>query len=122
VSGVEALSRQLPDLAAAAGRRAQKGIIRRHVLTYAGLLPFLVIAVFPVYWMAITAFKTDADLVNPAVFPFWFHQGPTLQHFAYLFQHTYYTNWIYNTAAIATWSATGVAVMQHRDRPGSHAL
>jgi multiple sugar transport system permease protein len=104
VSGVEALRRQVPDLAAA-GRRAQKGIIRRHVLTYAGLTPFLLIAVFPVYWMAITAFKTDADLVNPAVFPFWFHQSPTLQHFAYLFQHTYYSSWIYNTITIAAWTS-----------------
>jgi multiple sugar transport system permease protein len=104
VSGVGVLGSEALDLASA-GRRAQQRIVRRHVLTYAGLIPFLVIAVFPVYWMAITAFKTDADLVNPAVFPFWFHQGPTLQHFAYLLQHTYYNDWIYNTVAIATWTS-----------------
>jgi ABC-type glycerol-3-phosphate transport system permease component len=36
--------------------------IRRHLLIYAGLAPFVVFAIFPVYWMAITAFKQDADL------------------------------------------------------------
>jgi multiple sugar transport system permease protein len=68
---------------------------------YLGFVPFFLIAVFPVFWMAITAFKTDADLVNPTVFPFWFHQAPTWDHFAYLFQHTYYHDWIANTMEIA---------------------
>jgi multiple sugar transport system permease protein len=102
VSGIEVLRAVGPG-AAPAARRGQTQAIRRHVLTYAGLVPFILIAVFPVYWMAITAFKTDADLVNPTVFPFWFHQSPTWQHFTYLFQHTYYGAWLYNTALIAAW-------------------
>ena len=96
----------LPDravMAAAGVRRVQTRELRRHLLVYLGLLPFILIAVFPVYWMAITAFKSDNDLVNPAVFPFWFHQSPTLEHFTYLFQHTYYGSWLYNTMAIAFW-------------------
>jgi len=68
---------------------------------YLGLVPFVLIAVFPVFWMAVTSFKTDNDLVNPRVFPFWFHQPPTLEHFTYLFQHTYYGDWISNTMLIA---------------------
>jgi len=32
---------------------------RRHLLIYAGLTPFVIAAVFPVFWMAITAFKDD---------------------------------------------------------------
>lgn len=100
MSGVEVLQSQAAGLAAAA-RRAQARLLRRHILVYAGLLPFIFIAVFPVFWMAITAFKTDNDLVNPRVFPFWFHQAPTWSHFTYLFQHTYYGNWVYNTLVIA---------------------
>jgi multiple sugar transport system permease protein len=100
VSGVDVLQTAGPG-AVLAARRAQGRTIRRHVLVYAGLVPFLLVAVFPVYWMGITAFKTDADLVNPTVFPFWFHQPATLQHFTYLFQHTYYGAWIYNTIVIA---------------------
>jgi len=68
---------------------------------YLGLLPFILITVFPVFWMGVTAFKTDNDLVNPTVFPFWFHQPPTFGHFTYLFQHTYYGDWIANTMLIA---------------------
>jgi multiple sugar transport system permease protein len=104
VSGVEAVRTQAPGVALGARRSAAREA-RRHVLVYLGLIPFVFIAVFPVFWMAVTAFKTDADLVNPTVFPFWFHQHPTLQHFTYLFQHTYYGDWIYNTMAIAFWVA-----------------
>jgi ABC-type glycerol-3-phosphate transport system permease component len=35
--------------------------IRRQGLIYAGLAPFVVIALFPICWMVITAFKQDAD-------------------------------------------------------------
>ncbi len=100
MNGVEALGRRAALLEEGA-RRAQARALRRYVLVYLGLVPFLFIAVFPVFWMAITAFKTDADLVNPRVFPFWFHQHPTLGHFTYLFQHTYYGDWIVNTMLIA---------------------
>jgi ABC-type glycerol-3-phosphate transport system permease component len=31
----------------------------RYTVIYAGLAPFLLIALFPVVWMAITAFKHD---------------------------------------------------------------
>ena len=101
MSGVEVLRGQTaPDLAEGA-RRAQARLLRRHILVYAGLLPYILIAIFPVFWMAVTAFKTDNDLVNPTVFPFWFHQAPTWSHFTYLFQHTYYGDWLYNTMVIA---------------------
>jgi multiple sugar transport system permease protein len=102
VSGVEALPGQRPELAANV-RRLQMRALRRQLLVYAGLFPFLVITIFPVYWMAITAFKTNGDLINPSVFPFWFHEPATLQHFTYLFHNTYYGNWIYNTMVIAFW-------------------
>src|SRR6266542_5441506 len=45
--------------------------IRRHALLYAGLAPFLVAALFPVIWMAITAFKEEADLYRMDQFPLW---------------------------------------------------
>ena len=102
MSGLETL-RPSPAMAAAGARRAGRREIRKHILVYAGLLPFVVIALFPVIWMGITAFKTDADLVNPAASPFWFIQPPTFQHFTYLFQHTQYGYWVSNTAQIAFW-------------------
>jgi ABC-type glycerol-3-phosphate transport system permease component len=36
--------------------------LRRHVLIYAGLVPFLIVALFPVVWSVITAFKEEAEL------------------------------------------------------------
>lgn len=104
MTGVGTLERErLLSVQETTARRAHAREVRRRLLVYLGLLPFVVVAVFPVFWMAITSFKTDADLVNPYVFPFWFHQPPTLQHFTYLFQHTYYGDWIYNTFVIAMW-------------------
>ena len=64
--------------------------IRRHLVIYAGLAPFLVIALFPVLWMLITAFKDEADLYRMDVVPFWFNLPPTLKNFELLFFHNNY--------------------------------
>ena len=73
----------------------------RHLLIYAGLTPFVVIAVFPIYWMAITAFKQDADLYRMDVVPFWFNLPPTLEHFTRLFTQTYFGPQLANTLQLA---------------------
>ena len=75
--------------------------LRRHVLIYAALIPFIVIALFPIYWMAITAFKEDADLTRRDAIPFWFQSPPTLKHFAILFHQTYFGVQLYNTLMVA---------------------
>jgi len=64
--------------------------IRRHVLIYAGIAPFLAIALFPVLWMLITAFKDEADLYRTDAIPFWFNLPPTLKNFELLFFHSNY--------------------------------
>jgi multiple sugar transport system permease protein len=79
--------------------------LRRHVLIYAGVLPFVVIAVFPIYWMLITAFKQDPDLYRMENFPFWFNLAPTLRNFKILFYETNYGSWIWNTFTISIWVA-----------------
>jgi multiple sugar transport system permease protein len=60
-----------------------------------------VIAVFPVLWMAITAFKEDADLYRTDHVPFWFYLPPTLEHFRTLFSHTYFGTWLVNTLLLS---------------------
>jgi multiple sugar transport system permease protein len=87
--------------------------IRRHVVIYLGLIPFLIITVFPVFWMAITALKQEADLYRMDVVPFWFNLPPTWKNFDILFNRTFYKDWIVNTMAISVWVsaitlATGV--------------
>jgi multiple sugar transport system permease protein len=75
--------------------------LRRNLLIYLALAPFVVIAVFPVYWMAITAFKEEADLYRMDIVPFWFHMAPTLKHFYILFQHSYFSVWFVNTMLLS---------------------
>ncbi len=77
--------------------------IRRTVLIYVGLIPFLVIAVFPIFWMLITALKQEPDLYRMDVVPFWFHLPPTFKNFEFLFHRTSYGDWIMNTMFIAFW-------------------
>jgi multiple sugar transport system permease protein len=78
---------------------------RRHLLIYAGLTPFVLIAVFPIYWMLITAFKQEPDLYRMGNIPFWFNLPPTLKNFSILFYQTHYGDWIVNTMMISAWVA-----------------
>jgi multiple sugar transport system permease protein len=66
------------------------------------LLFFVVLAVFPVFWMIMTSLKADRDLVNPSTIPFWFQQPLTLDHYVYLFTATKFTTWLGNTFLIST--------------------
>jgi multiple sugar transport system permease protein len=84
-------------------RTARAKAIRRHVLIYLGLVPFLIITVFPVFWMGITAIKQESDLYRMDVVPFWFHKAPTWKNFDILFNHTFYRDWIINTMSVSFW-------------------
>jgi multiple sugar transport system permease protein len=77
--------------------------IRRYIAIYVGLMPFLVIAVFPIFWMLITALKQDPDLYRMDVVPFWFHLPPTWRNFDFLFHNTSYGDWMVNTMTISFW-------------------
>jgi multiple sugar transport system permease protein len=78
---------------------------RRHALIYAGITPFVLVAVFPIYWMLITSFKQDPDLYRMDNVPFWFNLPPTLKHYQILFYQTNYGAWIVNTMTISVWVA-----------------
>ncbi len=90
---------------AAAPRTQRQKEIRRHLWIYAAITPYVVLAIFPIYWMALTALKQDPDLYRMDQFPLWFHLPPTLKHFTYLFYGTNYGAWIVNTMVIAVWVA-----------------
>ena len=87
----------------AGARRAREA--RRLTWLYVGLAPFILMAIFPLYWMAITAFKQDQDLYRMDIFPFWFHLAPTFKNVTYLFTNTYYGAWLQNTLTIAAFVA-----------------
>src|ERR1051326_6141286 len=80
---------------------------------------FMMIAVFPVFWMFMTSLKADRDLVNPQTIPFWFQQPLTLDHYAYLFTATKFVTWLGNTFLI---SACVVLITLAVCIPASYAL
>src|SRR5438309_9795210 len=88
-----------------AARTHRQKEIRRHVWIYGALTPYIIIAVFPIYWIAITAFKQDPDFYRVDQFPLLFHLAPTLKHFSYLFYSTNYVALIVIRMVIAFWVA-----------------
>lgn len=61
---------------------------------------FVAFSAFPFYWMLITTFKTNLDLINTANNPFLFNDPPTLDHLRVLFFDTQYGRWVANTLLV----------------------
>ncbi len=76
---------------------------RRWVTIYIPLIVLLIILLFPFYWMGMTAFKPDAELLSKAGNPFWLI-NPTLAHFKKLLFHTAYPEWLLNTVIVSVCS------------------
>jgi multiple sugar transport system permease protein len=86
--------------------------LRRWVTVYLPLLAFLFVLLFPFYWMGMTAFKPNEELVSKAANPFWINH-PTLVHFEKLLFHTAYPQWMWNTvmvSVIATFTSLAASV------------
>lgn len=73
---------------------------RRWVTTYIPMGMFLFILLFPFYWMTITAFKPNKELLSRDSNPFWVVE-PTLAHFKKLLFDTAYPEWLFNTMLVA---------------------
>jgi multiple sugar transport system permease protein len=67
---------------------------------YIPVLLFIFITLFPFYWMFITSFKSDTELLDFHQLPI-FVREPTLKNYQELFQHTYFPRWALNTAIVA---------------------
>jgi multiple sugar transport system permease protein len=73
---------------------------RQVVVTWIPLGIFVFVLLFPFYWMAITAFKPDNELLSRTGNPFWVI-NPTLAHFNKLLFHTAYPEWLWNTVVVS---------------------
>jgi multiple sugar transport system permease protein len=73
---------------------------RRVVTVYVPLAVFLFVLLFPFYWMAITTFKPNEELLTREGNPFWV-VNPTLAHIRKLLFETSYPEWLWNTMLIA---------------------
>ena len=61
---------------------------------------FLVLALFPFYWMAITSLKPNSELYNRRAMPLIVH-NPTLKHYIDLLTETSFLTWTWNTMLVA---------------------
>ena len=73
---------------------------RRIVTIYLPLGAFLFVLLFPFYWMAMTAFKPDGELLSREGNPFWISH-PTLAHVKKLLFDTPYPDWLWNTILVS---------------------
>ena len=73
---------------------------RRVFTIYLPLGAFLIVLLFPFYWMAMTAFKPDAELLSREGNPFWI-SNPTLAHVKKLLFETQYPEWLWNTILVS---------------------
>jgi len=91
-------------MAAVAGARW-----KRWVFLYLPLGAFVVITLFPFYYMAVTSLRPDREMYipwnRPNFAPFWTLQ-PTLEHFTLLFRETLFLRWLLNTLIISVLSTS----------------
>ena len=74
---------------------------KRVVTLYIPLALFVIVLLFPFYWMTITALKPDYEMYDYAKFsPFWVH-SPTLTNIDKLLFHTNYPRWLLVTMSVA---------------------
>ncbi len=83
-----------------AGRVIGDSLAGRAIRIYIPLLLFLVVTLFPFYWMAVTSFKSASELFDFSVSPLWV-RDPTLAWYQHLFTQTNFPRWALNTAIVA---------------------
>jgi multiple sugar transport system permease protein len=73
---------------------------RRVATIYLPLGVFLFVLLFPFYWMVMTTFKPDEELLSHEGNPFWV-VNPTLAHVKKLLFDTPYPDWLWNTVLVS---------------------
>jgi multiple sugar transport system permease protein len=85
---------------------------RKWVYFYMPLAAFVLVLLFPFYWMLVTTVRPDAELYRPWTAPnyapFW-TLHPTLVHIQYLLNETLFARWLFNTLFIAL-AATAISL------------
>jgi multiple sugar transport system permease protein len=92
-----------PTVSDSTGMAYLESLPRRVVTVYLPLAAFLFVLLFPFYWMAITAFKPNEELITREGNPFWV-ANPTLAHIKKLLFDTAYPDWLWNTMLVSVTS------------------
>lgn len=75
-------------------------IPKRVVTVYIPLIIFLIVLLFPFYWMVITTFKPNEELYDLKHNPFWVI-NPTLDHIKKLLFQTHFPDWFMTTMIVS---------------------
>ena len=90
-----------PNIADSAGMSYLENLPRRLVTVYLPLVVFVIVLLFPFYWMGVTTFKPNDELYNYSDHnPFWV-TSPTLANINKLLFETDYPRWLLNTMIVA---------------------
>jgi multiple sugar transport system permease protein len=84
----------------ASGMGYLESLPRRIVTVWAPLSAFLFVLLFPFYWMVVTTFKPNEELLSREGNPFWV-RNPTLAHVKKLLFDTAYPEWLLNTMIVS---------------------
>lgn len=82
--------------------------------SYLPLIPFLIFALFPFYFMLVTSFKSDGELYDLAAIPFWIRKEIVLEHYKFLLKETPFLTWIFNSlkaSALSTVLSVVISIM-----------
>jgi len=91
-------------------RLAWDSRLRRVVTVYVPLALFVIVLLFPFYWMAITAIKPNYEMEDYKHYsPFWVH-SPTLANIKTLLFDTDYPRWLLITMSVAV-GATVISIV-----------
>jgi multiple sugar transport system permease protein len=83
--------------------------IKRIFTFWVPLLAFIILTLFPFYWMLIASLKPNNELYNLRVFPFWVF-NPVMTHYQYLFTNTLYATWLMNTLIVSI-ASTAISLL-----------
>jgi multiple sugar transport system permease protein len=91
------------------GVRTRGAKIRSMLFGYANLVPYVLFALFPFYYMIITSLKHDQELYDLKAVPFLIQSGIITDHYSYLFFKTDFLTWVKNSLIISV-LATAVSL------------
>ncbi len=83
-----------------------KQFVRQLFSLHLPLIPFILFALFPFYFMLVTSFKSDGELYDLQAVPFLIQRGATLEHYALLLRDTPFLTWLFNSILVSVLSTT----------------
>jgi len=84
--------------------------IRPLFTLYVPVMPFVLFALFPLYFMVVTSFKKNAELYDVNAVPFLIGRGVTFGHYELLSKETLFWSWFLNSLMVSL-AATVISVV-----------